>query len=223
MNETFNFILDNLIRSYIYYVPKSFYNDLQKTEYKDLLAYTDVNTVAFIDKDKNPTLNKSLFNNIDIITKSKLLQENTFLLLEAQSLLDLEQFGYLLKTYREHLDIHTHITDWMSNNIAKDIIHATDDLKNMFNIQSAHFKSHQEEIQKKFGAVESQLKGIELNNYFKEKFASPDFKHSLMTFFKRTDNLDNHTKKSRKKKKVIISDEEADAFLLESVFNVKMN
>lgn len=216
MNDTFTIIRDNLTRAYIFYVPESLYHELQNSLLKDIIPIDATNTITFMDSDRNISTKITPVNKVQIISKGNILEENIFLLLDAQAKLNLEQFGYLLKKYRNHLDTHTYITNWMANNINKFFKDVSDVFKNMFITQSNTFKEHHDLIITKFGFVESKLR----SNRFKEKFASPDFKFTIPNLVK--GKVENKTSKPRKNKTVIISDDEADAFLLESVFNVEL-
>ncbi|GAA4301161.1 hypothetical protein [Aestuariibaculum suncheonense] len=208
MNGIFTTIRDNLTRSYLFYIPDTIYNEFQQTEFKDLVPAEATNTIAFRNRKEEITTNETKFNRVEIATKCNLFEENVFLLIDAQEKLTESQFQFLMNKYWEHLDIHTNITYLMYVNLSKYFKDVSDNVTTLFKLQQDAFLKHHTEIKTKFSSFIS-------GSPFKEKTGGFNVNEIGSEPIKKT------TLKAKKTKKPqLISDADADAFLLESVFNI---
>ncbi|MBD0831653.1 hypothetical protein [Aestuariibaculum sediminum] len=208
MNDIFKTIRDNLTRSYIFYIPDTIYNEFQQTEFKDLVPPGAINTIAFRNRKEEITADETKFSRVEIATKYNLFEENLFLLLDAQEKLTESQFQFLMNKYWEHLDIHVNITYLMYVNLGKYFVNLSENVRSLFKLQFDAFKVHHSEIKTKFSKL---IKG----SPFEEKTRGFSANTYLTTQTKKTPVL-----KPKPKKQQLISDADADAFLLESVFNI---
>ncbi|RSK40401.1 hypothetical protein [Mangrovimonas spongiae] len=199
MKETFNTLRNNLTRSYIFYVPSKVYDDVQRTQLKDMIPYHLTNTIVYMDDDRKTIEDISEFNKVEIISKNSLFDENIFTLIDAQSKLSAPQFKHLINKYWEHVETHTYLTNLMYTHLSEYIKDASKNVSDMFLLQKDYFSTHHTEIKRTFGAL-----------------LTSRFTNALISYNKKP----VQTKKQKPKKPQIISDEDADVFLLETVFNI---
>ncbi|MFL1013227.1 hypothetical protein [Flavisericum labens] len=208
MNEIFKTVRDNLIRSYIFYIPEYLYKDFQQTEFKDLIPIEATNTVVFMNRKGELTANEAQFKRLEISTKCNVFEENVFLLIDAQSKLGESQFQFLMTRYWEHLDIHMNLTCLMSVHLAKYINGVPGNISELFKLQSGAFLKHHTEIKTKFFGFVTGSPFQDRSMHFNQ-----NGKTSNETLKPKNNNI-------KPKKPQIISNADADAFLLESVFNI---
>ncbi|MCR8668033.1 hypothetical protein NO995_10095 [Aestuariibaculum sp. M13] len=208
MNAIFTTIRDNLTRSYLFYIPDTIYNEFQQTEFKDLVPAEATNTIAYRNRKEEITTDETKFNRVEIATKCNLFEENLFLLIDAREKLAESQFQFLMNKYWEHLDIHANITYLMYVNLSKYFKDVSDNVTTLFKLQQDAFLKHHIEIKTKFS-------GFISGSPFKEKTGGFNVNEIGSEPIKKTT-----LKALKTKKPQLISDADADAFLLESVFNI---
>ncbi|WP_412983897.1 hypothetical protein [Pontimicrobium sp. IMCC45349] len=221
MNHIFYAIRDNLLRSYIYYIPDSLFENINKTAYKNLIKKTDLNKVSYFDEDRIGSTNLSNINTIDFVTKSKYLQENILQLFKAKETINAIEFQFVLDAYKEHLGIHTFLTEQMAKHLKTYIKNVTPTIENLFQKQAQDFAKHFQQMTVHFGAIEKpQFSDKNIVERFKEKFSQPLAEKLEFPKINTVDTPIIKKEKKPRKKQPIITNEEADNFLLETVFNV---
>jgi len=207
MNHIYD-IRDNLIRSYIFYIPDSIYEDLNRTAFKGIIKQADLNKLGYFDNDLNVSTNLKLLRTIDFITKSKYLEKNILQLFKAKKELSTSEFNYLLEAYKEHVVAHTFITEELNRNLKKYFQNIDLEIINLFKLQAQAFEKHQKAISTHFGKLE------EPNTFNQEEF--------IKRFQENKFKIASKSSIKKDKKKPLITNEEADDFLLKTIFNVKV-
>ncbi|RIA09387.1 hypothetical protein OE09_1219 [Flavobacteriaceae bacterium MAR_2010_72] len=220
MNEIFKSLRNNLAKSYIFYIPDKLYNVFQRTPIKDLVSYEATNRVAYVDRNGDTTTNEDLFKRLDIFAKYNIFEENVIILLEAQSKLDTDLFQYLLDKYWELLDSHTYITGLLFEHISNYIQNVPEPIKSLFDLQRDVFLTHHNKMRNTFTSLKSKYIGVDSKGAFMGKFEGLGSNHKTSDTISVQKSTISKTPKP--KKPPLITDTEADAFLLESVFNIKV-
>jgi hypothetical protein len=223
MNDTFNTIKANLIRIYIYYIPSKLKEYISKTSFYNMIMESDYDVIAYANKESEHT--KDITDSIpfDMIEKAQILKHNIFILFDKKKSVQPNEFSYFLDKYLENLNYYTFIAKWLYSNLSASFPNVKADVKYMFEFQAYTFNKHLQEINKHFGIVDN-------TPVINEKDILDHFDASFHTEYKQlepvSENLKiSHSKlpiKSKKVKKILVTDEETDAFLLETVFNVKI-
>ncbi|WP_338733473.1 hypothetical protein [Mangrovimonas cancribranchiae] len=212
MKDTFDTLRNNLTRSYVFYIPSKVYDDIQQTQLKDIIPYHITNTIVFLDDNNNPTEDTDELSKVELISKSNLLEKNIFTLIDAQESLTESQFKHLINKYWEHVETHTYLTHLMCTHLSEYIKDVSKNVSDMFALQSNYFSTHHSEIKRTFGVLLTSM-----------------FNNTLLTYSKKKSNINKTPLKNKKtvsskkkppKKPQLISNEKADRYLLETVFNI---
>jgi len=218
----FNTIRDNILKSYIFYIPKRYYPYIENTFIKDIIKPDMVNIIAYSNIEREITTNTLKFNVLEILNKNDQLNNNIDLLLERKEKLNETAFNHLLEQYKEHVDAHALIISWMSKNISIDLPLTPLHILQLFQSQASIFEKHYTKFYKYFDLVET-VKNVEIDHYIKITNES----HEESLFIETKNNVEPPSinpkpkKLSKKQKKEpLMTDEKARKFLLETVFNI---
>ena len=211
-------LLENLYKLFIFYVPESIVPEEKKEsiEAKNLEPF--LNAIIFVDGkgldrglDQNPNL-------LELFGKNSRLDENMFLLLDEKERLTSAQFNFLIKKYSEQMNVFVYVSNWLNENLELYIAMVDDKIRAYFALQKMAFQNHkallhqnfilnaipQPKPQKVIDQIETTLKALDQFKTIKEK-KQPTSK--LPT-------------KKLKKESILITKEQAEDFLLRTVFNV---
>lgn len=217
-------LIENLTRNYIFYIPSAIYTTVENSEFKGLVPKEEYDKIVYYESKSNVrTTNLDQIILLDLINKKEVLKQNVILLLEAKTSLSSPAFNIVLKDYQNHLKWHVHVSSWMDENLKSSFPNIKDVLINVFQFQSENFRSHHLEIDNHF---ELNLEDVKLNNVI--------VINSLKTNFPETSkqdhvfNINQHISQKSAlseepiEEKQIITDEDIDNFLLETIFNVEL-
>jgi hypothetical protein len=169
-----------------------------------------------------------------ILNKGNILSKNMFELLSIKSSLKTHEFDYILEKYHTVAEYHFYITDWLVKNLDKKMSNKVDKtMSGLFKIQLSISKNHFEELIKHFYPTKDLIpKGIfnimemikELFPNLLEKFSISDAQSASVTvkIDVAKDKKANIKVDKPTKKKPLITNEEADIYLLENIFNVRV-
>lgn len=225
MNHILHTLRDNLLRCYIYYIPDSIFDDLNKTALQGIINRSDLNTLGFFDNNINSSTNFNNLNTVDFVTKSNQLEDNILALFKAKEELHDTEFQYILGNYKEHVGSHAFITDFLQRNLSHYIKNVDPHIISLFQMQMQVFDTHLIKMRQLFGAIEKPktYRDQYLLNQFKDKFSKPGLKIKVPAVKSTLKPPNKTVNKLKTKKKPLITNEEADAFLMETVFNIKNN
>jgi hypothetical protein len=166
------------------------------------------------------------------LQKKKILETNLFKLLEGKEKLKNDQFDFFIKMYLERVNFCLHISKWLNNNLASYKLEMNEEVKSAFQFQCDFFQQHSEHLNEYFSSNE---KLITQDPIDVAQFIEKNFKELKESFANQNDNgkaiIDNeaqnilkgeHKKevKAQMKKPIIITEHEADKFILKRVFKV---
>lgn len=225
MEELFIQIRDNLTKSYIFYLPDSLMKSFEQMSILKSIPADAFNQLGVIDSNQKISLDYKKVDFISMMNKVGILDENMYTLFQAKEDLKDIQFNFLIEKYIDFLDSHCFLTGWMYSNISSFITPVSEETINLFRMQSEFLEQHYTKVRKHFNL---DPKGRELNvksivDHYKEKFNDAKFSVKVPSKIPNVPIKETIQTKPRAKKKkpVLITDEDADRFLLETVFHVK--
>ncbi len=139
----------------------------------------------------------------DILKKSKKLSENLFELVGLHESLEEALFLFILESYKDHIMAMDYFFDLMLEDIQKRFKDDYKKYQSLFLLQSSYMKTHWQEINKAFP--------LYIERYNREIDAEAFLIENI---------FHKEQKVSKKSEKTLISDLEAQNFLLESVFKL---
>ena len=217
LDKLFTELWQNLYKSFIFYIPERLMPDLDN---KDAL-----NMVILIDNQGfDSELNDQVCNHV-ILGKSMVLNENIFKLIDISERLKKEQFNFFLDKYLEHINFVVYVSDWMQKHVEDDIKDLRSETIQAFESQIHVFLKHVEDLKSHIIIPDQALPNQEVNVF--------EFIENDLTDIKKALNINSDSPNTiiekaiepvpikSKKKLPLLTDEEAEAFLLESIFNIK--
>lgn len=217
-------LLIKLNRPLLFFIPKT----IIPTE--ELKAFDSNETEALFDKivfycndgQVEEIISGSRYT--QLLEKPSLLEFNMLRLIDEEVHLNSTQFAVLLEKYILHLRFFVSISKWMDEHVNQ---HCKLDknLKDYFEIQRVSFQNHRQEIETKFSVnIITDLTSRQILSFIK-KDSSATLPNLLPKENKSKKITDLPTSKSQKvdktEKQILITDQEARSFLLESVFDFK--
>jgi hypothetical protein len=223
MTDISQIIVGNLIKSYVFYIPRSVQSILEDSDFKGIIPEDGYNSIAYYNNlGKAFTTGLEDIVLIDIIGKQRILKNNLVILLDAQSSISKAAFNVILEDYKKQIEYQIHVTSWMHKNITTIFPNIADVLVRAFKIQANYFDVHYSQLDTHF---QFKIKQVTLNeNQVLKNFETTLSKNSLeSTLFKLNTDQFSKTNKATPapKNKILITDEEIDMFLLQSVFGVE--
>ena len=124
----------------------------------------------------------------------------------------------------KNLNIYDLIAQWLNSNLATSIPNVKADEKHIFELQAHLFNLHTKEIYQNFGFLDIPpvINETDILHHFDTSFQTNYKQLKTPTSGDLKISQAKPAIKPKKEKKILVTDEEADAFLLETVFNVKM-
>jgi len=232
MKETLNQIYDDLVKQLyvpmVFYFPRRIWNLIDEKKWKDKIYENVFDKVVLIKPDGTDALLNNEPSYYHLLIKKERLDKSTFKLLNLQNDLDEKQFKFLLNKYCLQLDFFRKVTMWMVENIKMDINDLNDEISMSFELQKTLLEEHWKYVQENFVDAPK----IEETNA-ETTLSKKDFK-SFQDLMKPSGILSNTInietvkkdeaktiKKTKKGKKILVTEEEATDFLLRTVFNIK--
>ncbi len=210
---------EKLYKPFIFFIPESIIPEEKKgsTEAKRLEPI--LNAIIFVDKngldrglDQNPNL-------LELFGKNSYLDENMFLLLDEKERLTSAQFNFLIKKYIEQFNVFDYVSNWLNENLTLYIDKVEDKIKAYFVFQKMAFQNHKELLQQNFTLnVIPQPKPKEVVDQIENTFKAFD---QFKIIRENKEPTPKPVHKNPKKKPILITQEQAEDFLLRTVFNIK--
>lgn len=220
----FNNDIENLINGLyypsIFYIPKVITKDFSETAKQELQDFGLFEDVGILKTDGTVESVKNDLYTMQLMGKKNRLENNFFQLLKFRDQLSLDAFNFIKNEYLRHAKACAQIYTWLYNNIGVETHCVTDSQKQWFELQKNEAAQHVENLRTKFSWIET---------FRRADFSKMDIKVPNLFKNKRYGEILNQSLKESTKKKPIqktktykISDKEADEFLLQTVFNVKL-
>jgi hypothetical protein len=166
------------------------------------------------------------------LQKKKILETNLFKLLEGKEKLKNDQFDFFIKMYLEKVNFCLQISKWLNNNLVMYRLEMNEEVKSAFQFQHDFFQQHSKHLNKYFSSSEKLTTQAPIDV---AQFIEKNFKELKESLSNQSDNgkviIDNEAQnilkgeqkrevKAQMKKPIIITEQEADKFILKRVFKV---
>jgi len=219
-NNDLEDLINGLYRPSVFYVPQLFTENFTEEGKQDLLDLGLFDAVIILKQDGKLETFKSTLASTLLIGKDSILNNNFFQLLKFRDNLANDSFYFIKNEYLRHVEASVILYTWLLDHIGIETECVNETQKVWFEFQKNAAVQHCEKIKAKFTPLEAMKRidfskmDITIPNPFKEKRFSSILKTSV-------DNIRKTTSAPRTKS-YKISNQEADEYLLETVFNVKL-
>jgi len=220
LDKTFNKLKLNLLRSFIFYVPKDLIPEAKKELWKDEKYQQYFNNAILIDHQGFDRELKEEPSFYEILHKQSNLDENLFILLEQSGKLTSQQFPVLMDKYLLHLHFYVHVSQWMHNNLKAYIENASEETQNSFKLQTDTFRKHYDQVLADIYIVNNAEKlepKVDVLKFVENNVMEYT---EILTDTKGQEPEPVPQQETKKKQAVILTEAEADDFLLRTVFNI---
>ncbi|MGY0393290.1 hypothetical protein ACW5R3_12120 [Bizionia sp. KMM 8389] len=234
MKETLNEVYDDMTKRLympmVFYIPRRIWNQFEGENWSDEMYNELFDRVVLIKSDGASSLLSKERASQYLIIKKERLDKLTFKLLELQKNLEDKQFKFILSKYVSQLDFCRKVSIWMLQNVKVDVEYLNTDMFLAFQLQQTAFQEHWIYVQENFS------KSCESDDIRKTDFLGDSDLKSLQDLMNSTGVLSDtikdkqnskvvpvatkELKQSKKEKKELVTEEEATAFLLRTVFNM---
>lgn len=226
LNDKHSALIHSLYKPLVFYIPRKLWAGLDDGKWLDKKFDPIFDTVVLLKEDgSNHVLNNGV-SNYYMLSKGSVLDKNIYELLDLKAQLSLEAFSFLSERYSLSVAFYKKVSSWMLEHVKQDVSDINNETLKSFEIQKLAFNNHWDYIQEHFSVPES------VREYFleegliaKDVIAMRDFmsvaEYKPENIF---DKLQKSTTNSikKKEKRLLITGEDAEKFLLETVFNVKL-
>jgi len=228
LNNDMQDLITTVRKPIIFYFPDRIFPEMDTSTVKQLEEIDFLNTLLCLDREGEPTLFDEGFNHLSLLSKPKILKSNIFQLLEMKANLNEDTFLYLLKDYTKEVDTWVSVTDVIKKDAKTEAVNYREGIQSYLDFQHMSLARHEAELKTQFGKWKQE---IELERVSKLFGLSPIMNSKP----KENQNLsfnENNAKGTFEKKKIILNkpnkkriyltDEDVDKYLLKTVFNVKI-
>ena len=235
LEKFFMKLYKNLFEELIFYIPGHLIPDELLIEHNLLELKKYFQMVFYMDKMKGPVLLEENSVKPNMISKASFLEKNIFILLKKKDKESSATFNFILEKYIKQIEGYCYVSKWMFDNIEiEEIEGINNEVVNYFREQSKCHISHLDDLKKHFqndhilmkldsyGAINTiegyipklleQLQGMEEKLDQKTKLIDSFVKGVTSEMAKPSTTV--------LKKKLLISEVEADEFILKTVFNL---
>jgi len=150
-----------------------------------------------------------------LLKKQDVLKKNLFDLMNYKQILEPEQFVHLEKSYKEFLNVCFYFSQEMVKAIKESKDERLTKYSKLFELQDFHYQNHFNAIEENFPTSEEEKKTWHIRETI------DDEKLTETASFENNTNQQTE-KKVQKKKQQYITDEESKQYLLETVFDIKI-
>lgn len=213
-------LIHRLYKPLIFYLPRKIWADVDD-KFLNKEFDTVFNTVILMrENGDNHALNNSA-SAFCILGKAASLDKNIYDLLDLKVKLTSEAFQFLSEKYSLSVAFYNHVSHWMLEHVKDDILDCSEETINSFEIQKVAFAKHWDYIQMHFSVPDH------INNYFDSIQLTTENISKIPDFItggrvQKERIFENLVKPKINKKKVLITPQEAETFLLKTVFNVQL-
>ncbi|WCO02287.1 hypothetical protein [Psychroserpens ponticola] len=182
---------------------------------------TVFNTVILMRENGDNYILDNDASSLYLLSKASALADNIYELLDLKAKLSPEAFSFLCERYSLSVAFYKHVSNWMVEHVKHDIPDCSEETINSFGIQKVAFTEHWDYIEKHFlipKHIENYFDSAQLNTQDIVKI--PDFITGDQSQTERI--FEKLAKPIKNKKKVLITEDEAEKLLLKTIFNVRL-
>lgn len=229
LNKIHDELIDRLYKPLIFYIPRKFWVEFDGEKWNDKEFDELFDTVVLIKRDgKNQALNNET-SYFHILGKKEELDKNIYTLIDLKARLEISSFKFVIDKYCQHINFYIRVSTWLFEHVDNDIAEITQETINSFTFQKEAFEKHRNYLQKNF------LTPKQKNDNGKIKSLTEEDLKSIRTLLNTSENVSTKktitsreienqekTKIIKKEKKVLVTEKEAEKFLLKTVFNAQL-
>ena len=232
LNNIHTELIKQLYKPFIFYIPRKFWTELDADKWNDKEFDDVLDTVVLIKSDGSDHVIHNTPTYYYLLGKAAELDKNIYTLMDLKAKLETHAFKFLIDKYQEQLDFYVRISTWLANSVKKDIPELSQETLKSFTHQRDVLKEHWDNIQKNL--LNSTIKA---NDSFDTSLTKEDIK-SLGGLFKNSSEVVSledkeqktsvlqtnlkQVKQTKKEKKILVTEEEAEQFLLQIVFHIEL-
>lgn len=212
----------------VFYFPEELFPNLSLETKQALEAYRFFEDMGILKIDGKVSSIHQVINSLELYRKEVVLESNLFQLLEMKERLKEKTFGFLMGRYLSNVQAWMYAYSWLFENLEKQILQVTETHKSLFEYQKVVLTKHMADLKLHFELHNySDSTKTEPVNVLLENKKSFPFEESLIDDVVEASagNKQIEKQKQYKKvnKKVLLTVEEADEYLLKTIFRVKSN
>ena len=228
--DILNKLLINMCNASVFFISKNIQNYIDINEVKNEDAnFLDILNKPYLINDKGFVAEEIEINYaLEIMKKKGVLMNNIFLLSQYKDDYGSESFTYILEKYGVYVESFLFLSRWLNDNFEEHLNSKDKDLKRAFNLQLFYFNEHKIEFEARFDIITKPVASSQ--EIISSSIQNKDFNLTSLNFTNKVISKKVDSKKLQKNiKKAYINRlktdtlENAENYLLETVFNVKMN
>ncbi|WP_418602806.1 hypothetical protein [Hwangdonia sp.] len=218
-------LLKRIYMPSVFYFPKALFPNLSAETKKMLMEYRFFEDIGIIKTNEDIRSLRIPTNALEIYKKDNVLEGNLFQLLEMKDRLGRESFRFLFDKYLSNVKAWIFGYKRLLENFDSCMPKTSKNKKIFFEYQCRALDDHLIKLNQKFQFNFKNTKTTNLIDVLsKHKSVFPFNKsihHSLIRSIEKNDNEKERETKKPIKKQLLLTEKEADEFLLKTVFNVK--
>jgi hypothetical protein len=216
-NKDIEGLINGLYRPSIFYIPAVLFPKISEELKQKFKDYRVTNELAILKQTGDTCYIEQCIPLIELLHKESSLENNLFQLHKFKDQLKQVSFKFILDNYMKHVSACTYVYSWLYDHVLDVIENLTEDQKQLFDLQYRLINKHQECLENAFLvekpiAIEHIEELIATHTHI---FKDRKFNELLTDINKEKDNSKQNNKK------LLLTDLEADTYLLKTVFNVK--
>lgn len=221
LKDKHQIFIERLYKPFIFYIPRRLYTELDPKGNWDHEKFDGVfDTVVLIKEDGSNQALDDGPSNFYILPKGLVLGKNTYDLFDLKEELNDPSFRFLLDNYLKNLVFYVRISKWMYDNIRTDIKDIREETLFSFEKQMEIFQEHWDYLQENFKKESHQTTNPLEGEIKKEDLKTVNNLINIPNVAKAEHSMNTKPLPKKKGKKILVTDEEAEKFLLKTVFRV---
>lgn len=228
LNKDMQNLTGTVHKPIMFYLPERLFPNIDSNVIKQFEEIGLLNTLFIIDEKGKPCPIKNGVEYLRLLKKPKILKSNVFQLLEMKANLDDSTFLYLLKDYTKEVDTWVSATEVIKNEAKIETRNYLTTMQSYLDLQHYALQEHQTELKNQFGKWKHEIEFERISRLFRKapthisESNKEQKKSSIELKVDHTVEKQNVVVTKSQKKREYISNEEADKYLLKTVFNVKV-
>lgn len=219
-------LLERIYMPSVFYFPKELFPELSPEAKKTLEEHRFFEDLGILRADGDVGSLKKVANTLEIAKKGDILDGNVFQLLEMKGRLKAGPFGFLFDKYLSNVKTWARAYKWLLENFERQIFEADENQKSYFEYQCMILDEHLIKLNQKFRFdfnVTAMADLVDVLSQGKKTLplGRPLF-NDIIKGVHRVEENKKHKPVKQHKKQVLLTNEEADGYLLKTVFNVRL-
>ncbi|WP_040278310.1 hypothetical protein [Psychroserpens damuponensis] len=215
-NQDMQDLILSIRRPFIVYLPSNLIELMDKQSIGEFENSNLIDHLIFYDGKGKPHDINFGFDNLEIMNRERILKSNLFQLLDLENTLSDKTFKFLLDEYKVSLNTWYNFALLCRDDAKNKAKNYFDGIQFYLDIQFNAINDHRKEIMVKFGSVNKEFNINGLKKFLEKEnnFLDSNVQH--------VSKVDLSLTEKQNKKPLLLSDVEADNYLLKHVFHLKI-